>query len=73
SLRNLGLHCLLTDLPEEWMRTEEVEKELEPNRRLRLCQKPLMRLTVVEEEEVVVKVKVETQAEYLESLVYFSS
>ncbi|GJX71229.1 hypothetical protein Tco_0308400 [Tanacetum coccineum] len=50
SLRNLEQRCLLTDLPDEWMRMEEVEEELEQNRRLRLCQKPLMRLTVVEEE-----------------------
>ncbi|GJZ01574.1 hypothetical protein Tco_0519535 [Tanacetum coccineum] len=28
---------LLTDLPDEWMRTEVVEEELGQNRRLRLC------------------------------------
>ncbi|GJU82184.1 hypothetical protein Tco_1284549 [Tanacetum coccineum] len=70
SLRNLGSRCLLTDLPDEWMRMEVVEEELRQNWRLRLCQKPLMRLTVVEEEVVV---KEETQAEYLENLAYFSS
>ncbi|GKG58584.1 hypothetical protein Tco_0594354, partial [Tanacetum coccineum] len=52
SLRNLGLLCLLIDLPDEWMRTEVVEEELEQNQRIWLCQKPLMRLTVVEEEVV---------------------
>ncbi|GKG32568.1 hypothetical protein Tco_0430078, partial [Tanacetum coccineum] len=46
SLRNLGPRCLLTDLPDEWMGTEVVEEELEQNLRLRLCEKPLMRLTV---------------------------
>ncbi|GKG56749.1 hypothetical protein Tco_0580073, partial [Tanacetum coccineum] len=70
SLRNLEQRCLLTDLPDEWKRMEEVEEELEQNWRLRLCQRPLMRLKVVEEEVVVM---VETQAEYLENLAYFSS
>ncbi|GJS25777.1 hypothetical protein Tco_1066876 [Tanacetum coccineum] len=28
SLRNSGLQCLLTDLPDEWMRLEVVEEEL---------------------------------------------
>ncbi|GKF99317.1 hypothetical protein Tco_0298100, partial [Tanacetum coccineum] len=37
SLRNLGPRCLLTDLPDERMRTEVVEEELEQNWRLRLC------------------------------------
>ncbi|GJR13567.1 hypothetical protein Tco_0796219 [Tanacetum coccineum] len=48
-LRNLGLQCLLTDVPDEWMRLEVVEEELGHNQKLRLCQKLLMRLTVVEE------------------------
>ncbi|GJR01719.1 hypothetical protein Tco_0524703 [Tanacetum coccineum] len=57
------LGAMLIDyLPDEWMRMEVVEEELEQNRRIRLCHNPLMRLTVVEEEVVV---KVETQAEYL--------
>ncbi|GKG55990.1 hypothetical protein Tco_0574884, partial [Tanacetum coccineum] len=70
SLRNLWLQCLLTDLPNEWMKMEVVEEDLEQNRRLWLCLKPLMRLTVVEEEVVV---KVVTQAKSLENLAYFSS
>ncbi|GKG42741.1 hypothetical protein Tco_0477039, partial [Tanacetum coccineum] len=35
SLRNLEPRCLLTDLPDEWMRMEKVEEKLEQNRRLR--------------------------------------
>ncbi|GKD88598.1 hypothetical protein Tco_1364105, partial [Tanacetum coccineum] len=31
ALRNLGPRCLLTGLPDEWMRTEVVEEELEQN------------------------------------------
>ncbi|GJU50266.1 hypothetical protein Tco_1219821 [Tanacetum coccineum] len=69
SLRNLELQCLLTDLPDEWMRPEVVEEELEQSQRLQLCQKLLMRLMVVVEEVVV---KVATQGEAWR-FAYFSS
>ncbi|GKB32210.1 hypothetical protein Tco_0871611 [Tanacetum coccineum] len=47
SLRNSGLQCLLTDLPDEWMRLEVVEEELGQIRSSVTVPVALMRLTVV--------------------------